>query len=126
MTAGQLEQVAGLVRAAGYRVTVEHPGCVVVRYVAGFFWWGTANGYWDADLCAADGAGLGGATLRSDPAVYAEEPDPAVVAAAIVRAMDRLDGPDWPHSDRPACTNSPACRDAGCDECERSYGPRRA
>jgi hypothetical protein len=22
------------------------------------------------------------------------------------------------------CTDSPACRDAGCADCERSYGPR--
>jgi len=87
MTTGDLERVAEMVRAAGFAVTVEHPGCIVIPDAAGaWWWWGTANGYWDADRCTQNGEPDGG-QLRSSPAVYAEESDPAIVAGAIVRAM---------------------------------------
>jgi hypothetical protein len=64
-TAALLLKVAQLLEADGFTVTVEHPGCVVVwaEDLVGapehYWWFGTANGTWQGDLCGEGGAALG-------------------------------------------------------------------
>jgi hypothetical protein len=80
--------VVARLTARGLSVTLEHPGCVVIADEddsGGYWWFGTANGYWDADLQSADGTIVG--QLRTDPPVYAEESDPDTIVAGIMGAL---------------------------------------
>lgn len=72
---------------AGFVVTVEHPGCVVIPHSDGSgrsWWFGTANTTWQGDLCALDGAYLG---VTLDTGVPATEADPGKIAVAIADLM---------------------------------------
>ena len=85
-----LTQIAERLTADGFAVTVEHPGCVVVwaedlvTYPDRAWWFGTANGTWQGDLCDGGGDYLNETLSTTVPAT---ETDIVKIARAIASVL---------------------------------------